>query len=90
MMKTTIRRWKHGLAVRIPKAVGQETRLEKGEEVDVRAEEGCILVQRSQGKSNWLSDLMAGVTKVNRHAEADWGEPVGGEGFTGAIPQRQA
>jgi antitoxin MazE len=80
-MKTTIRRWGHSLAVRIPKALAQETSLDEGDEVDVRAVEDRIVVGRPQGKSYRLNDLVAGVTKTNRHTEVDWGGPVGGEAW---------
>jgi antitoxin component of MazEF toxin-antitoxin module/predicted HTH transcriptional regulator len=71
-MKANIRRWGHSLAVRIPKALAQEASFNEGDELDVRAEQGRIVVQRSQGKRYRLSDLMASVTKVNRHAEMRW------------------
>jgi antitoxin MazE len=71
-MKMTIRRWGRSLAVRIPKALAQDASFHEGDEVEVRIEGTCIVVQRSQGKSYRLSDLIAGVTKVNRHAEIGW------------------
>ena len=78
-MKTTIQRWGHSLAVRIPKTLAQETALDEGDAVDVRADDDRIVVERPQPKSYRLRDLLAGVTKANRHADVDFGKPVGRE-----------
>jgi antitoxin MazE len=78
-MKTKIQRWGNSLAVRIPKALAQETTLDEGDEVNVRAEEDRIVVERRQPGKYRLSDLMAGVTKANRHEAADFGKPQGRE-----------
>jgi antitoxin MazE len=78
-MKTTIQRWGNSLAVRIPKTLAQETAFDEGDEVDVRADEDRIVLERPQPKSYRLRDLLAGVTKANRHDEADFGKPVGRE-----------
>ncbi|MGO9246002.1 MAG: AbrB/MazE/SpoVT family DNA-binding domain-containing protein [Verrucomicrobiia bacterium] len=78
-MKTTIQQWGHSLAVRIPKTLAQETALEKGDEVNVRADDDRIVVERPQPKRYRLRDLVAGVTKANRHEPADFGKPVGRE-----------
>jgi antitoxin MazE len=78
-MKTTIRRWGHSLAVRIPRNVAQETSLGAGDEVEMRTEDDGIVVGRPQVKAYRLSDLMDRVTKTNRHSEVDWGKSAGGE-----------
>ena len=80
-MKTTIQRWGNSLAVRIPKALAQETALDEGDEVDPRADGDRIVVERPQPKSYRLRDLLAGVTKANHHAAADFGPPVGRENW---------
>jgi antitoxin MazE len=80
-MKTTIQRWGNSLAVRIPKNLAQETALDEGDEVDVRADEDRIVVERPQPKHYRLRDLLAGVTKANRPEEVDFGKPVGGEAW---------
>jgi antitoxin MazE len=80
-MKTTIQRWGNSLAVRIPKALAQEIAFDEGDEVDLRVNEDRILVERSRPMHYRLSDLMAGVTRVNRHDAVDLGGPVGREGW---------
>ncbi len=78
-MKTTIQLWGNSLAVRIPKSLAQETALGKGDEVNLRADDDRIIVERPQPKHYRLSDLLAGVTKTNRHTETDCELPVGRE-----------
>jgi antitoxin MazE len=78
-MKTIIQQWGNSLAVRIPKALAQETALGKGDEVNLRADDDRIVVERPQPKHYRLGDLLAGVTKANRHTETDCGLPVGRE-----------
>ena len=79
IMKTTIQQWGNSLAVRIPKALAQETALGIGDEVNLRADDDRIVVERPQPKHYRLSDLLAAVTKTNRHAGVDCGAPVGRE-----------
>ena len=78
-MKTTIQRWGNSLAVRIPKTLAQETAFDEGDEVDVRADEDRIVVERPQPANYRLSDLLAGITKTNRHDAVDFGRPLGRE-----------
>ena len=78
-MRTIIQQWGNSLAVRIPKALAQETALGKGDEVNLRADDDRIVVERPQPKHYRLSDLLAAVTKTNRHTETDSGLPVGRE-----------
>jgi len=80
-MRTTIQRWGNSLAVRIPKTLAQETALDEGDEVDLRADEDRIVVERPQPKHYRLSDLLAGVTKANRHDSVDFGAPVNREAW---------
>jgi antitoxin MazE len=80
-MRTIIQQWGNSLAVRIPKALAQETALGKGDEVNLRADDDRIVVERPQPKHYRLSDLLAAVTKTNRHTETDCGLPVGRESW---------
>ena len=79
IMKTTIQLWGNSLAVRIPKSLAQETALGQGDEVNLRADDDRIVVERPQPKIYRLSDILAAVTKANRHTETDSGLPVGRE-----------
>lgn len=78
-MKTTIRRWGNSLAVRIPKSLAEETAIGEGDEVDVRADDDRIVVERPQPRYYRLGELLAGVTKANRHDSIDFGPSIGRE-----------
>jgi antitoxin MazE len=80
-MKTTIQRWGNSLAVRIPKTLAQETAFSEGDKVDLRADDDRIVLERPHPKHYRLSDLLAGVTKANRHAPVDFGPPAGREAW---------
>ena len=80
-MKTTIQRWGNSLAVRIPKTLALETAMDEGDEVDLHADEERIIVEHPQVQSYRLGDLLAGVTKANRHTETAFGLPVGRESW---------
>jgi antitoxin MazE len=80
-MKTTIQRWGHSLAVRIPKTLAQETALDEGDEVDLRADDDRIVVERPQPRSYRLRDLLAGVSKANRHPAIDSAGPISRESW---------
>ena len=78
-MTATIRKWGNSLAVRLPKALANEARIAEGSRVElVRTEEG-VLVKAARTPCYRLSELLAGVTKKNMHAETDWGRSVGRE-----------
>lgn len=80
-MITTIQRWGNSLAVRIPQTLARETALDEGDQVDLHADEDRIVVERPQPKHYRLSDLLAGVTKSNRHEVVDFGPPTGREAW---------
>jgi antitoxin MazE len=73
-----VTRWGNSLAVRIPKALAEQTRIEEGSEVELSVSEGALVI-RPRGPSFSLEELLARVTPENRHDEVDWGEPQGNE-----------
>ena len=80
-MQTTVQQWGNSLAVRIPGAVARDIRLSPGVVVDIVAVAGKIVVKPSRRRSYTLAQLLKGVTATNRHAEADWGKPIGREAW---------
>lgn len=73
-----VTRWGNSLAVRIPRAMAQQVRLEEGAEVEMAVEEGSIVV-RPRPRRYDLDQLVERITPENRHDETDWGEPQGEE-----------
>ena len=78
-MKTAVQRWGNSLAIRIPRAFAQETRLGNGTEVDLQLKAGTLVIRRAPKNRYRLSDLLAQVRKTNVHSETKWGEPQGRE-----------
>lgn len=79
-MRAPVRRWGNSLALRIPKALAERSRLSEGTEVDL-AVEGGRLVVTPVAPAPSLAELLARVTDENRHAEVATGRPVGREAW---------
>ena len=77
-MKATVRKWGNSAAVRIPASVMQATNLDLDEMVDVRAEEGRIIIEPIR-QAYELDVLLKGITSKNQHAAIDFGPPSGKE-----------
>ena len=77
-MKTKVRRWGNSLALRIPKPFALEADLDEGESVDLRLEDGKIVVEKSPSVYS-LDDLLGGITENNLHEEVDFGDSMGNE-----------
>ncbi len=73
-----VTRWGNSLAVRIPKALAEQSRIEEGSEVELSVVEGALTI-RPRAASYRLDQLLAQVTPENRHDEVDWGRPQGKE-----------
>ncbi|MGF6489170.1 AbrB/MazE/SpoVT family DNA-binding domain-containing protein [Pseudomonas frederiksbergensis] len=77
-MKSNIKKWGNGLALRLPASVLGGTVFELDMEVDVRVEGNRLIVEPVR-EPVILADLLAKVTPENRHDLVDWGPPVGKE-----------
>jgi antitoxin MazE len=75
---TQIAKWGNSLALRLPKWVALEVRLDEGDTVDVSVKNGAIVISPSRPTYS-LEQLVARITPRNRHEESDWGAPVGHE-----------
>lgn len=78
MTLQVIKKWGNSPALRIPNAVMQAVQLKLEQTVDVRVENGKIIIE-PQPDNYRLEDLLAGITEENRHAEIDFGPAQGGE-----------
>jgi antitoxin MazE len=70
-MRVTVKKWGNSASVRIPAAVM----------VDVREEDGLIIIEPVRQAEYDLDQLIEGVTSENMHSEADFGTAVGKESF---------
>lgn len=80
-MKTQVRKWGNSLALRIPKLVAEDLGVEQGSSVELRVEDGRLLVQPSTDPSCELGALLAAITPGNLHTETDFGPAVGKEAW---------
>ena len=79
-MKATVQKWGNSLGLRIPKAFAAEIGLVEDGLVNLSLV-GRKLVVEAEPRSYRLKDLLAGITRANRHGETDWGAPVGAEAW---------
>jgi antitoxin MazE len=78
MPKAQVVKWGNSLAVRIPKAVAQEARIQEGDPIVIEALEGRVELRPVEPIPT-LEELVAKITPENRHAETKWGPSVGKE-----------
>jgi antitoxin MazE len=78
-VEAKIQKWGNSLGLRIPKAFAAEVGVGPGSSVDVSVHEGELVVRPLRQDALRLSDLLAGVTPENVHAETPTGAAVGKE-----------
>lgn len=78
-MKAQLKKWGNSLAVRIPKPVAEAAKLCQGDRLEFKVPgPGAIQIRSAKSKPT-LAQLIRGINPENRHAETDWGQPVGNE-----------
>jgi antitoxin MazE len=80
-MITRIQRWGNSQGLRLAKQVLEDAHISVGDDVDVTARDGLIVVapaRRVRGKRS-LQDLVSRIPKDRKSEEIDWGQPVGKE-----------
>ena len=78
-MKTRIQKWENSLALRIPKSFADEAWLEQDSSVEVSLKDGKLVIAPGAKSRPTLRQLLAQITKDNRHSEVDTGPAVGSE-----------
>lgn len=80
-MLTRMQKWGNSYAVRLPRAVVQQTGLKEGETLEVEVVNRHIRIRRPVKREYSLEELVAGIRRSNRHGEVDFGAPQGREAF---------
>jgi antitoxin MazE len=78
-MVTKIQKWGNSQGLRLAKQMLEDVHITVGDEADVTARDGLIVVapaRRVRGKRS-LKELVARIPKNYKTGETDWGEPVG-------------
>lgn len=78
-MRALIRKWGNSASIRIPAWLMEAACLNLDETVDIREESGRIVIEPIHPKKYELGRLLAEITTENKHAEVDFGTPVGQE-----------
>jgi antitoxin MazE len=75
-METVVQKWGNSLGIRIPSVYAKDFNLKNGSTVDIREENGVIIIVPRRQE---LEDLLSNVTAENLHGPIDTGTPVGTE-----------
>ena len=78
-MKGVVRKWGNSAAVRIPAVMMKAIGLDLDDVVEIREEDGRIVIEPAVGPTYALEELVKGISEENRHEAAEFGGPVGGE-----------
>lgn len=79
-MQVEIVKWGNSSAVRLPAAVLKEIQVALGDHLELRTQDGKIVLEPAQ-RAYRLEDMLASITKDNRHSAVDFGAPVGREAW---------
>ena len=78
-MITRIQKWGNSLALRIPKPMAVELKLDQDSAVEIRQENGYIMLIPVRKRRFNLDELLDKIDDSNLHEEIDSGKPVGNE-----------
>lgn len=78
-MEVIVKKWGNSAAVRIPAAVMETAKFALEQPVDVRAEDGRVVIEPVKRTEYEIEKLIKGISKENRHSPVDFGKPVGRE-----------
>ncbi len=78
-MEVLVKKWGNSAAVRIPAAIVAAAHLTLDQPVDVREEQGRIVIEPRRGRVFALADLVGRISRDNLHDSIDTGAAVGRE-----------
>lgn len=76
-MTIKVQKWGNSLGLRIPKSVADSTGLSEGSEVNLRVEDGELILSPIEVPS--LPEMLAQIKPGMKPEQIDWGKPVGKE-----------
>lgn len=80
-MKVLVKKWGNSASVRIPASVMAAAHLSVDQAVEIREEDGRIVIEPVREDVFDLAALVDGITDTNRHDPVDFGAPVGREAW---------
>jgi antitoxin MazE len=78
-MRVIVKKWGNSAAVRIPSGIMQAAQIGLDEVVDMREQDGEIVITPIRTDKVDLEKLLQGITADNLHAGVDFGSVVGKE-----------
>lgn len=78
-MRAVVKMWGNSASVRIPSSVLGDSGLRVNQAVDVRSENGRVIIEPLAETEVDLSQMIAAITPENIHDEVDFGDPRGQE-----------
>ncbi|MEK7192614.1 MAG: AbrB/MazE/SpoVT family DNA-binding domain-containing protein [Patescibacteria group bacterium] len=79
-MKTMLKMWGNSLAVRIPKKIADQYRLEEGSILELKPMEKGVFLEKNKRRSRIdIEKMIEKITPETLHDLVDWGPPVGKE-----------
>lgn len=79
-MQVEVQKWGNSGAIRLPAAIMKQVNVVLGDQLDLTTEDGKIVLAPAHHEYR-LEDLLAGITKQNRHTPIDFGAAVGREAW---------
>lgn len=80
-MKVRIQKWGNSLAVRIPKALAEQTSIEMDSAADMSVERDRLVIRPVRKREYSLRELVSEISEKNIHDEVDTGANVGRESW---------
>ena len=78
-MLVSLKKWGNSASVRIPSLILDSLNLKLNDPLDIKEENGRIIIEAVKVNEFKLDDLLSGVTQENLHERVEFGLPVGKE-----------
>lgn len=78
-MRLTVKKWGNSASIRIPSSLMQSANLSLDDAVDMREENGLIIIEPIRLVDISLDQLLAAITPQNLHTLFDFDAPIGKE-----------
>jgi antitoxin MazE len=78
-MHIRVQKWGNSLAVRIPKPLAEDAKVEEGTVLNLAVSKGKVIATPVKKNKQSLQQMLAKVSRKNLHAEVKSGAPVGRE-----------
>ena len=81
MAITRVQKWGNSYGLRIPKNIMEEMALKPDSRLEIRQEQGRLIITPIQDPKVALDELLEQITPENLPGEMDWGNPAGKEAW---------